>query len=62
MSEKILLTATDIANILGMSKPYCYKIISKLNKELEDKGFMTVQGKVSKAYFEEKFYGIKGEN
>lgn len=61
MSNQTLLTATDVAKILGMSKPYCYKVIKKLNNELEQEGYMTVSGKVSKAYFEEKFYGFKEE-
>lgn len=62
MSNTTLLTATDVAKILGMSKPYCYKVISKLNKQLEKEGYMTISGKVSKSYFEEKFYGIKEEH
>ena len=59
MSNKTLLTATDVAKILGMSKPYCYKVIAKLNKQLEQDGYMTISGKISKAYFEEKFYGLE---
>ena len=59
MSNKTLLTATDVAEILGMSKSYCYKVIAKLNTQLEKEGYMTIRGKVSKAYFEEKYYGIQ---
>ena len=54
-----LLDATEVAKILGMSKPYCYKVISKLNKQLEQEGYMTISGKVSRTYFEEKFYGLE---
>lgn len=34
-----------------------YKIIRKLNKELNEKGYITVAGKVSKKYFNERYYG-----
>ena len=47
-----------MAEVLGISKPYAYKIIKQMNEELDAKGFITIHGKVSKKYFEEKFYGI----
>lgn len=57
MSNKMLLGASDLAEILGMSKPYCYKVIKSMNDELKANGYFTVSGKVSRTYFEEKFYG-----
>ena len=39
---------------------YAYKVVRLLNKELEAKGFITVAGRVSRRYFEEKFYGSEG--
>lgn len=45
--------------ILGISKPYAYKIIKQMNEDLEANGFITISGKVSKKYFEEKFYGVE---
>ncbi len=61
MSKTTLLTATDVSKILGMSRPYCYKVIATLNSQLEKEGYMTIRGKISKAYFEEKYYGLKIE-
>ena len=50
----------DVAQILGISESYAYKIIRTLNKELKDKGFLTVSGKVNRQYFLERTcYGIK---
>ena len=46
----------DIANILHVSKSKAYKIMRQLNKELEDKGYLTIRGRVSKKFFQEKFY------
>lgn len=49
------LTADDVAKILGVSKSFAYKTIRKLNREMADQGFMTISGRVSSTYFEEKF-------
>lgn len=56
MEGTIFITA---AEILGISKPYAYKIIKQMNEDLEANGFITISGKVSKKYFEEKFYGVE---
>ena len=40
MEGIIFITATEMAEILGISKPYAYKIIKQLNEELEAKGFI----------------------
>lgn len=42
----------------GVSQAYAYKLIRKLNDELEAKGYTVVAGKVSRKYFEEQFYGM----
>lgn len=42
---------------LGVSKPLAYKLIKNLNAELSKKGYITVSGRVSRQYFEEKVYG-----
>lgn len=55
---KIYYSAGDIAEMLGVSKAFAYNIIKKLNMELETQGFLVVSGKVSKSYFNEKWYGL----
>ena len=59
MEGIIFITAAEMVEILGISKPYAYKIIKQLNEELEAKGFITIPGRISKKYFEEKFYGVE---
>ena len=49
-------TANDIAGIMDIKKSTAYKIIQRLNKELADKGYITVAGRVPKKYFEERSY------
>ena len=49
----------DIAKEMGVSEAMGYKIIRNLNNELKEQGFITVQGRLSRQYFEERIYGIK---
>lgn len=51
--------ANEMAEELGISTDYAYKLIRVLNDELAEKGYMTLAGKVSRKYFEEKFYGVE---
>lgn len=44
----------EVCRILGVGKSKGYEIIKTLNRELSKQGFITVQGKVSKRYFEER--------
>lgn len=56
-----MMTAQDIATELGVSVGTAYKVIRKLNHELEYKGYIVVSGKIPKAYWEKKFYGVNDE-
>ena len=58
MEKTLFISARELAEILEISRAQSYKIIKKLNKQLEIEGFMTLTGKVSRRYFEEKFYGV----
>lgn len=58
MGNKYLMRADEIAEELGVSKPYVYKLMQKLNKELAEKGFLVINGRVSRKYFEEQIYGM----
>ena len=59
MMKKPFLRAEDVAEILSISKPYAYKLVREMNEELKKKGFLTIPGRVSRRYFEEKFYGLR---
>ena len=43
-----------VAQELGVSKSYAYKIVQKLNRELKEKGYLTISGRVNRKYFQEK--------
>jgi len=61
LKEKRFVRANDIVEDLDVSIPFAYKIIRELNAELRAKGYMTVAGRVSKQFYEEKFYGVAQE-
>ena len=44
----------DVADELGVSKSYAYKIVQKLNDELKAQGFITISVRVNKQYFLER--------
>ena len=57
MENKRFINANDVASFMGISVPMAYKIIRRLNEELSAQGFITIAGKVSRSYFEQKVYG-----
>ena len=57
--QKQVLNVRDVMAALEVSESKAYGIIKKLNQELEAQGYITVRGKISRVYFEEKLYGIK---
>ena len=42
MENKRFLTAQDVMEMLGVSLSYSYKLIRRLNAELEGDGFVTI--------------------
>lgn len=57
--ERQFIGAKEVAEILGVSEGKAYSVIRELNQELKEKGYITVQGKVSRVFFQERVYGIK---
>lgn len=55
-----MIGAEEVAKALDTSKGYAYKVIRKLNAELEEKGCLVVKGKVSEDYFAERYFGKEG--
>ena len=58
MLEKNFLNAADVSEYMNISIPMAYKIIRKLNDELKSNGYITISGKVNRAYFEQKTFGF----
>lgn len=58
MQNCLYYTAHDIQELLGVSRAKAYRIVKELNAELLEKGYIVIQGRISKKYFSEKVYGI----
>ena len=54
MESTSFMRVDEVAQELGISKSYAYKIVQKLNAELKEKGFLTISGRVNKQYFMER--------
>ena len=44
MFEDYYMTADDVAKALKISKSFAYKVIRKMNAELQEQGFFTMAG------------------
>ena len=49
-----IMRANEVANVLEISRNQAYVIIRQFNEELNEKGFYTQAGRVSRKYFEER--------
>ena len=56
--NKMYITANELAEILGVSVGHAYKIIRKLNHELENDGYIVIAGKIPRRYLEKRWYGF----
>ncbi len=52
------ITAAELATMLSISQGHAYKVIHRLNDELEAKGYLTFAGRVPRKYLEERCYGL----
>ena len=60
--EKTYITASELAETLGISMGQAYKSIRQLNSELAKDGYITVAGKCPRRYLEKKWYGFGTSN
>ena len=54
MENKSFMTVEEVANELGVSKSYAYKVVRELNTELQKLGYLTVSGRVNPNFFRKK--------
>lgn len=58
MASKLFISAKEVARKLEVADSFAYRLVRKLNDELEKQGFVVVKGKISRKYFEERVYSI----
>ena len=54
MADTTFMRVEEVAEELGVSKSYAYKVVQKLNTELKAQGFLTIAGRINKQYFLER--------
>lgn len=54
MEHRSFMTVDEVAQKLGISKSYAYKIVQRLNAELDSKDYITISGRVNRQYFGER--------
>lgn len=54
MDNKIFMTVQEVADELGVSKLYAYKVVKQLNEEMQKLGYLTVNGRVNTQFFQKK--------
>ena len=58
MENSMFVNAAMVAADFGISESKAYTIIKQLNTELKEKGYLTVAGRVSRQYYQERTYSI----
>lgn len=53
-----MMNAQQVSEYLGVSVSYAYKIIDRLNRELEKAGFLIIHGKVDSLYLSRRFFPV----
>lgn len=61
MKQSLFMRVEEVAEVMEVSVPYAYKLIRKLNKELEKTGCITISGRIDRKFFYEHFYGTRKE-
>ena len=51
----MIMGVEEVMRELSISRPYAYRVIRMLNAEMEEQGYHTLKGKVSRSYFFQKY-------
>lgn len=62
MAGKMFMRVEEVAEELGVSVPYAYKLIRSMNEELRKTGCITISGRIDRKFFHEKFYGTRSKD
>lgn len=54
--ETMYVKASEVAEIMGVSRAKAYKIIAEMNEELRMKNYIVINGRVPRKYLNEKIY------
>lgn len=57
-NQSIYITASELAQVMGVSNGHAYKLIREMNIELKKQGYLTIAGKLPRAYLKKCLYGF----
>lgn len=57
-NQSIYITASELAQVMGVSNGHAYKLIREMNTELKKQGYLTIAGKLPRAYLKKYLYGF----
>ena len=60
-SEQLFVRVETVMHDLQISRPFAYRKISSSNEEMKEQGYTTISGRIPKAYYEKKIYGMTKE-
>jgi hypothetical protein len=55
----MFMRVSEVAEELGVSESYAYKLIQKLNKELKATGCLTLPGRIDRKFFHDHIYATR---
>lgn len=58
IKQDIFVRVDTLMEDLQISKPLAYKLMKEMNDELSAKGYLTISGRVPRAYYYERFFGL----
>lgn len=56
---RYMMSADDVARELNCSKSHAYKLVKSMNEELASQGYITMAGRIPRAYWAKKMYGYE---
>lgn len=59
MAAELFMRVNEVAEVMGVSESYAYKIIRRLNKELKKTGCITMNGRIDRKFFYDNFYSTR---
>ena len=59
MAGQMFMRVDEVAEALGVSIPYAYKLIKRLNEELKKTGCITISGCIDRKFFYDNFYSTR---
>ena len=57
--RKMYLSVEDIAELFELSVSFAYRVVERMNADLESKNYYVILGRVPTRYVEDKIYGLE---